>query len=340
MTGGPARAAESEAAEPAGTRPAGAASAAAASATSASATAASGAAGRHAGPGQGCRDAGARVSAIGRFLAVLEALSGRPEGSRITELARDTDLPKSTLHRTVGEMHGLGVVRRAGHRYWLSDRFAHLAGAREGGRSGRLREPALPHLLDAYEQTHEAVHLCVPRGLEAVCVDRLHGTRSSAVRLAVGQGVPVDGCAAGRVLLAYPTPAVRGMLAAARLGAERAHLTAVLAPDLAGEQAGGRDGKRDGGPVRAPGRALAWDLDAVRRRGLAMDRGGQYPGVLVAAAPVLDPRGVAIAAVSVMGAAGTAEPRLLARVAVAAARRTSAAVHGSVPFRHHPAARQ
>jgi len=47
------------------------------------------------------------VSAIGRFLAVLEALSGRPEGSRITELARDTDLPKSTLHRTVGEMHGL-----------------------------------------------------------------------------------------------------------------------------------------------------------------------------------------------------------------------------------------
>ncbi len=180
----------------------------------------------------------------------------------------------------------------------------------------------------------------MPRGLEAVCVDRLHGTRSSAVRLAVGQGVPVDGCAAGRVLLAYPTPAVRGMLAAARLGAERAHLTAVLAPDLAGEQAGGRDGKRDGGPVRAPGRALAWDLDAVRRRGLAMDRGGQYPGVLVAAAPVLDPRGVAIAAVSVMGAAGTAEPRLLARVAVAAARRTSAAVHGSVPFRHHPAARQ
>jgi DNA-binding IclR family transcriptional regulator len=280
------------------------------------------------GLGGGGRDtaaADARPGSIARLLALLDALGDRPEGSRLSELARETGLPKSTLHRTLAEMRSLDVVWRTGHRYGLSNRFRHLAGSREGESAGWVRELVLPYLLEAYEETREAVHLCMLRGLDVVCVDRLHGIRSSAVRLAVGQTVRADGCAAGRVLLAYPRPAVRGMRAAVGAAAERQHLTRAQA----GDQAGGGAGE------------LARDLDAVRRRGFEVDRGGQYPGVIVAAAPVLDPRGVAVAAISMMGAAEATEPQLLARVAVAAARRASAAVRrASEAVRPGPAPRR
>src|SRR5207253_1920203 len=53
---------------------------------------------------------------------------------------------------------------------------------------------------------------------------------------------------------------------------------------------------------------LVAELRAVRLRGLAFDHGETHPAVRCVAAPVLDSRGQAVAAISISGASGRFDP--------------------------------
>src|SRR3954470_21271753 len=57
------------------------------------------------------------------------------------------------------------------------------------------------------EQIHgargETVFLCVRRGFEAVCIDRIDGKRVQSLALKLGGALPLHAGAASRALLAY-----------------------------------------------------------------------------------------------------------------------------------------
>lgn len=75
------------------------------------------------------------VSAVGRTMAVLEALAEHPEESGVSEIAQKLDMSKSTVYRFLQSLKARGyVVQDAEDRYRLSVRLFEL-GAQ-----------ALPHL--------------------------------------------------------------------------------------------------------------------------------------------------------------------------------------------------
>ena len=64
-------------------------------------------------------------TAVEKTLAVLEALA---DHSRLTDIARVTGLPKSTVHRLLGTLAELDIVCHDGSRYHMNMRWQRFSG--------------------------------------------------------------------------------------------------------------------------------------------------------------------------------------------------------------------
>jgi DNA-binding IclR family transcriptional regulator len=60
-----------------------------------------------------------------------------------------------------------------------------------------------------HEATGETVFLCIRRGFEAVCIDRIDGKRVQSLALKLGGALPLYAGAASRALLAFESEALR-----------------------------------------------------------------------------------------------------------------------------------
>jgi len=164
----------------------------------------------------------------------------------------------------------------------------------------------LPFLQDLYELTHETIHLGMLDGVDVHCVEKLYGHRRSPVRSRVGGLLPAHSTALGKVLLAYSDPAT-----------QRRALTRIL------------DGYTTA-TVTQPVR-LAAELRATRLRGLAFDRAETHPDVSCVAAPILDHKGQAVAAISISGTQHRFDPAAVAEALRRTARAASVALAGARP---------
>jgi DNA-binding IclR family transcriptional regulator len=136
---------------------------------------------------------------------VLALLAGFDEDHprlSLTELATTADLPVSTAHRLLGELHAWDAVERhpdgrysVGRRIWQLGTLAPV--------QRELREVALPAMQDLYEATHENVHLAVRKGTSALYVEHIHGHDSVALVSRAGVPLPLHATGVGKVLLAW-----------------------------------------------------------------------------------------------------------------------------------------
>jgi len=150
-----------------------------------------------------------------------------------------------------------------------------------------LREAAAPFLADLFEATHETVHLAVPDGVDVVYVQKLPGRRGPRIDSRVGGRMPAYCTGVGKALLAFGPP-------------ER--LAAVLAGGLP---------RRTPRTVIAPG-LLHQELTRVRADGVAEEHEESTVGIACVASPVLDPHGLAVAAISITGWANRMDTARLA----------------------------
>ena len=141
------------------------------------------------------------ASVLGRAIGLLRAIGEDDDTVTLAELGRRTGLPRSTVHRLVGELLALGMLDRApdaavtlGARLWELGELSPL--------SLRLRERALPHLQTLYEATGENVHLAVISGVEALYVARVTGTASIPTVTRMGGRLPLHTTGVGKALLA------------------------------------------------------------------------------------------------------------------------------------------
>jgi DNA-binding IclR family transcriptional regulator len=141
------------------------------------------------------------ASVLGRAVALLHAIGEDDDTVSLAELARRTGLPRSTVHRLVGELQALGMLDRTPHgavtlgaRLWELGELAPL--------SLRLRERALPHLQTLYEATGENVQLAVLSGTDALYVARVTGTTSIPTITRMGGRLPLHTTGVGKALLA------------------------------------------------------------------------------------------------------------------------------------------
>ncbi|SEF85841.1 IclR family transcriptional regulator, acetate operon repressor [Nonomuraea solani] len=191
-------------------------------------------------------------------LRVLEEVAARqPVG--VGEVARGLGLPKSTVQRSLKTLHEAGWIRPAGGevtRWQVTSKALQIARRTELG----LRDAAMPVMEELRQRTGETIHLMVPEGDAVVLIERLETDKPLRIVLPLGIRLPLHASANGKAVLA--------------------HLGGLL-EDLPGYT---DTTITDAGALRA-------ELEAVRARGYADNRGEWRSDIAAVAAAVLGPDG-------------------------------------------------
>ncbi len=167
---------------------------------------------RKAGAGPRCPEAGRKAAqqepaaarnVVEKSYLVLGALPVDGDWIGASEVARNTGLPKSTVHRLLGVLADLRLADRQAAGYRLGPRMLNLARQASGGRALALRDLLLPHLLDLFQATGLAVHLGVEHEHGVLCLEHLHGHRGLPLPIRTGSVLPRHTTAMGKVLAAH-----------------------------------------------------------------------------------------------------------------------------------------
>jgi DNA-binding IclR family transcriptional regulator len=144
-----------------------------------------------------------RTQSLERAIRLLDAVAKHPGGASASELARDTDLPRSTVARTLRTLADSGFVEEAtdGSGWAIGYELVRLGRAADPNR--RLVEVARPALSRLRDATGESASLAVlrdPTDMEIVL--QLDPERHVGVASWVGREVPLHASSAGKVVLA------------------------------------------------------------------------------------------------------------------------------------------
>jgi DNA-binding IclR family transcriptional regulator len=227
-----------------------------------------------------------------RVLAILDAFSAERSSLSLSQISREVGLPLTTTHRQVHELAAWGALERADDgRYRIGLRLWEVGAL--APRTIGLREAALPFLEDLYEATHENVQLAVRDQAEVVYIERISGRDAVHVVSRPGSRLPAHATAVGLVLLAHALPG---------------EIETVLSGPL----------KRYTADTVTDPRRLRRILADARRSGYAIsDRQIETVSTSIAA-PIWGKSGQAVAALSIVVAAGSSTRRYVPAVVAAA----------------------
>lgn len=247
----------------------------------------------------GRRDAGPN-SSLRKALDLLDAFGEGDAELSIRELARRSGVARSTAHRLAADLVEWGALERTPSGLRLGVKLFELGAMAPASVS--LRDVALPFARHLHEVTRLTVNLAVRQGDEIVYLEKLT-TRSLRVpHTRFGGRGALHATGLGKAMLAYADPGDLDRVLATPL--------AALTPKTI----------CDADVLRA-------ELTRVRRERVAYDVEESQLGLFCVAAPILDPVGRPVAAVSVTGATALDEAERFApavqttALAIAGARR-------------------
>jgi DNA-binding IclR family transcriptional regulator len=146
------------------------------------------------------------VAVLGKAGAVLDCLVERELTP--AELTARMGEPRSSVYRLIASLNELELIEPGVRKgtYRLGIKLLRLGGAVMA--SFDERRFARPIMEEIHEATGETVFLCLRRGFEAVCIDRIDGKRVQSLALKLGGALPLHAGAAPRTLLAYEPEAL------------------------------------------------------------------------------------------------------------------------------------
>ena len=216
------------------------------------------------------RTAGDAPSILSKAFELLRAFNTQDRVLTLSELARASQLPKSTVHRLLARLMELDAVEphRGGYKLSLS-----LIQFGANTPAAALRDIAMPYIAALHRWTSRTVHLAVLRKFDVVYLEKLAPTGTTVSLTSVGARLPANCTALGKALLA---------------GEDLDDLAAFLPSPL---------------PMLTPQSikdigTLITELRGVRESGLARESNEALMGVACTAAPIIV-HGFTIAAVSV-----------------------------------------
>lgn len=219
-------------------------------------------------------------TAVDKAVSVLKAFGKDAHlGIGVTELARRTQLSKSTTFRLLGMLERNGVVERAGSAYRLGRAIQELGALPSAPEQHEVRDLVTPFLADLYEATHLTVQLAVLSGSHVVYLNKLEGHQRLRTPSKIGGRMPAYCTAVGKVLLAFDPDAAEQALAAPR--------HAWTPQTIVDED------------------ALRYELSRVQRDGVALDAGESLATLSCLAAPIMGRDRKPVAAMSISGDAAT-----------------------------------
>ncbi|MFK0007713.1 IclR family transcriptional regulator [Paenarthrobacter sp. NPDC090520] len=242
-------------------------------------------------------------SVAAKLFLVLDAFAGERTVLSMSDIARFTALPTSTVHRLIQDMVTWGGLERtSGGGYAIGVRLWEIAA--RSNRSYGLREAAMPFLQSLWETTKAHVLIAVMDGTDALLIERIAGTRSVPAAGRAGGRLPLHASSSGKVLLAYAEPEIRD---------------AVLASPLA----------RYTTNTHTDPEVLRLELDRIKIDGVATSENELTPGSVSCAAPVFGPPEVGMAAVSLLSSPGIRDLKEMKLLVQMAARGLSHTLAGS-----------
>ncbi|WP_181019618.1 IclR family transcriptional regulator [Nonomuraea typhae] len=221
------------------------------------------------------------VQSVDRAIAILEILA-REGATRVTDLAVELDVHKSTAFRLLSALEQGGLVEQSGERgrYRLGFGVVRLAGAATAQLD--LSKESREVCRRLAEEVGETVNLAVPQDGYAVNISQVRGPAAISGHNWVGQRTPSHATSSGKVLLAF---------GALRLPGELERFTPATI-------------------VTAEGLGLA----EIRERGWASAVEELEVGLNAVAAPVQGADGAVVAAVSASGPSYRLTPERLPEV--------------------------
>lgn len=223
------------------------------------------------------------LQSLARGLRVLTVLGeGGPRGLTLSAAAAATGLPRATARRSLLTSVRQGYVETDGNRFTIHPRVLELGYARLGQLT--LGELAQPHLEQVARTVHESASMAVLDGNDIRYVARAAAGRIMSVDIMTGTRFPAFATSMGRVLLAdLPADTRERFLADARISPLTRH-TVTDRPTL----------------LRI--------LENIAGDGYALVDQELEEGLRSMAVPVLDPSGVATAAINVSMHAARTSP--------------------------------
>jgi IclR family acetate operon transcriptional repressor len=228
---------------------------------------------------------------------MLVDLRGLAKGKRITDLARDLAIPKSSAFQIAATMvhHGILECDDDTRRYRLGPTLHSFIAGPQGRRDLPLL--AVPHLRGLADATGLTALLGVPTGSGTVLVAKADSPEPLGVGAPVGFELDRMAGAFGKIFAAARDDAGRTALLRKKL--PRYTARSVIDP-----------------------REMECELARIRKSGVAIDREEYLDGIRAVAAPVTDETGDAIAAVCALGVAARLKrdrlPRITEQVRAAA----------------------
>src|SRR5215469_8311863 len=214
------------------------------------------------------------ITAVQRCLRLLSLFAKAPDGLSASEVAKQSSLPVSTVHRFLVNLENAGFLAYSS----VSGKYHLGIGSFSIGQAALaqldIRRLSLPHLQRLNQDTRETIHLTVRHGLSAVYVEKLDSPEKLRIFSHVGGSVPLYCTGAGKILLAYLP---EEELTETMRQIELRPLTANTISDA---------------------KELERHLERVRRNGYAFDLEEHEAHIRCVAAPIWDPSGAVKASLS------------------------------------------
>jgi IclR family acetate operon transcriptional repressor len=223
------------------------------------------------------------VPVVRSTFRILEELS-RLEALGLREITQGTGVPKSTVFRILSTLLEMGyVVRDADRNYRVSFALGRLVS--DEANSEALRRLALPYMLDLRDKYGETVNLGVQNLDKVTYLEVVPSEFALRLQESRGASVLAHASALGKAILAFSP---QGLMEDLVRGRKLEIVTQNTISD--------------------PADFIA-EVKRVRVLGYAFDRGEGSLLATCIGAPILDARGVAIAAMSISGPTSRFNPR-------------------------------
>jgi DNA-binding IclR family transcriptional regulator len=142
------------------------------------------------------------AAAVDRALSLLGAFKAGDESLSLIELAERTTLYKSTVLRLLASLeHARLLLKRSDGRYTLGPEIARLNGIYAATFS--LEAEVMPVLRELVASTRESAAFHVRQGEGRLCLYRVDSPQLLRDHIRVGDVLPLDKGAGGRVLMAF-----------------------------------------------------------------------------------------------------------------------------------------
>ena len=215
-------------------------------------------------------DSGSKIGVLTKIVAIMDTLARSDGTITFSELSRQLEIPRPTLHRLIAAMRAESLIDMQGGRFVLGPRLVEWSTL--AVHTSDLRQAALASLERLVHLTGETASLYVRVGHQRICLDRMDGPGLLRPAIRIGEALPLHVGSAGRVILAWSDPL------------EWDELWDMSEKEFPTEE-----------PVNPP------DWWAIRRQGWVISVRERDDALSSVSVPVLGARGELIAALSVSG---------------------------------------